>query len=90
MSSHFEQERKLRVLTEPLASFGKEETIISKRYFEAMFEKLPQTIKEFVLKTYELSIFGLVLSTDMVTRVHINSILHKICSQHGQIKDHSF
>ena len=33
--------------------------------------------KEVVLKTYELSILGVVLSTDVGMRVHINSSLHE-------------
>ena len=65
-------------------------TMISKRDFKAKFEQLPQTRYEIVLKTYELIIVGVVLSTDMGTRVDINSSLHKPCSQHGQIKDHTF
>ena len=64
--------------------------MISMRDFKAKFEKLPQTREEVVLKTYELGILGLVLSTDMGTRIHINSSLHKPCSQTGQIKDHGF
>ena len=64
--------------------------MISKKVFEAKFEKLSQTREENVFKTYELSILGVVLSTDMVTRVHINSSLHKPLSQHGDIKDHTF
>ena len=40
--------------------------MISKKVFEAKFEKLSQTREEVVLKkTYELSILGVVLSTDM-------------------------
>ena len=65
--------------------------MISKKVFEAKFEKLSQTREEVVLKkTYELSILGVVLSTDMVTRVHINSSLHKPLSQHGKINYHTF
>ena len=65
--------------------------MISKKVFEAKFEKLSQTREEVVLKkTYELSILGVVLSTDMVTRVHINSSLYKPLSQHGDIKYHTF
>ena len=42
-------------------------TMVSKRDFKAKFEQLPQTGEEIVLKTYELSILGVVLSTDMGT-----------------------
>ena len=65
-------------------------TMISKIAFKAMFEKLPQTGEEFVLKTYEKSILRVVLSTYMGTRVHINSNIHKPCSHHGQIKGYTF
>ena len=65
-------------------------TMISKRGSKAKFEQLPQTKEKVILKTYELSIVGIVLSTDMRTRVHISSSLHKPCSQHGQIKDLTF
>ena len=41
--------------------------MISKREFKAKFEKLPQTREEVVLKTYELCIFGSILSMDMGT-----------------------
>lgn len=58
--------------------------MISKNAFEAKFEQLSKTREEVVLKTYEL-----VLNTDMAMRVHINSSLHKPCSQHGEIKDNS-
>ena len=40
-------------------------TMIFKRDFKAKFEQLPKTREEVVLKTYELWIFGVVLSTDM-------------------------
>ena len=63
--------------------------MISNKAYEAKFEKLSQNREEVVLKTYKLSILGEVLSTDMVTRVHINSSLHKPRSQHGEIKDHT-
>ena len=43
--------------------------MIFKRAFEAKFEQLSQTREEVVLKTYELYILGVVLSTDMVTRL---------------------
>ena len=65
-------------------------TMISKRDFKAKFEQLPQTGEEIVLKTYELSILGVVLSIDMGMQVHMNSSLHKPCNQHGQIKGHTF
>ena len=45
-------------ISDEVASFSKEETIISNRYFTAKFEQLPQTREEVVLKTYELSICG--------------------------------
>ena len=64
--------------------------MISKEAFEAKIEQLSQTREEVVLKTYELRNLGVVLSTDMGTRVHINSSLHKPCSQHEQIKGHNF
>ena len=64
--------------------------MISKKVIEAKFEQLSQTREEVALKTYELSILEVVLRTDMVMRIHINSSLHETCSQHGQIKDHTF
>ena len=54
-----------------------------------MSEQLPQTREEVVLKTYELTILGVVLSTTMGMRVHMNSIPHKP-SKYGQKKGHSF
>ena len=64
--------------------------MFSKEAFEAMFEKLSQTKEEVFLNTSELSILGVVLSTDMGTRVNINSSPHKPCNQHGKKKDHTF
>ena len=84
------KKKEARLSTEPLCSFCKKETVISKRAFKAKFEQLPQTREEVVFKTYELSIFGVVLSTDMGTRVNINSSPHKPCNQHGKKKDHTF
>ena len=43
--------------------------MIFKRDFKAKFEQLPQTREELLLKTYELSILGVVLSTAMGTQV---------------------
>ena len=43
MYSHFEQEEEARLKTEPLASFSKKETMISKRAFKDTLEKLPQS-----------------------------------------------
>ena len=52
-----------------MASFSKrkKETIISKKAFAAIFEQFFKTREEFDLKTYELSILGVLVSTDMVT-----------------------
>ena len=47
--------------------------MISKTDFKAKFDQLCQTIEEVVSKTYELSILGVVLRTDMGMFVHINS-----------------
>ena len=49
--------------------------MIFKRAFEAKFEQLSQTKEEVVLRTYEICILGVVLSTNMVTQVQINSSL---------------
>ena len=62
----------------------------SKRDFKDKFEQLPQIREIVVLRTHELSILGVVLSTDMGARVHNNSSLHKPCSQHGQRMNHTF
>ena len=59
MFSHFEQEE-ARLPTESLASYSKEEILISKTDFKDKFEQLPQSIEKFILKTYELSILGVV------------------------------
>ena len=83
--------KEARLLIELLSSFSKDETIISKSAFKAMYEQLPQTREEVDLRTYKQSIFfGVILSTNMVMRVHICSIHHKPCNQHGQKKGHTF
>ena len=64
-------------------------TMISKIAFKAMFEKLPQTIEEVVIKKNEISILGVVLRTDLGTQILKNWSHHKTCSQHGQRKDHT-
>ena len=55
-----------------------------------MFDQLPQTIEEVFLNTYKLRILGVVLRTDMGTRLSINSSLHKPCRDHGQMRDQNF
>ena len=57
-------------------------TMISQNVFEVNYEQLSQIREEFVFKTYELSILGVLFSTDMVRQIHINSSLHKPCSKH--------
>ena len=54
-----------------------------------MFEQLSQTREEVVLKTYDVSIFGVVLRTDIVMVVHINSSLRIPCNQAWEINDNT-
>ena len=75
-----------RLPTEPLASFSKEETMISKRAFIVKSEQLSQSREEVALKTRELCFLGLILSTYMGMRFYIKSSPRKPCSGHGHKK----
>uniref|UniRef100_UPI003399D5C4 hypothetical protein n=1 Tax=Acinetobacter baumannii TaxID=470 RepID=UPI003399D5C4 len=76
--------------TKPLASFSKKKNMISKRASKLNLISYLKPENKLFLKTYELSISGVVLSADMGTRVHFNSSLYKPCNKHGQIKNYGF
>lgn len=47
MFSHFDEESKLILPSEPLTRFSKNKTMISNKSFKAMFDQLPQIEKKF-------------------------------------------
>ena len=80
----------MRLPLKPLASFSKEETMISKRDFKAKFEQLSQTRERSYLKHMSQVFLGVVFSNYMGTWVHINSSSKKPCIQYGKYKGHTF